>query len=157
MRECQTLPDTTTALMIGMGVGSAGASLAVPGLRLPPGDNVLLVNAGDASDHIIVSVDERIVMSRDMWDCFTDTTGIPRITPPYDFDTCSGFTGPRVRRWALDTVNVYREGDEDYVVVFDDALDVMADITGIEYVIVDDVGSAHVEAYLGHEGTGACE
>ena len=150
--ECQTLPDTTTALMIGMGVGSAGASLAVPGLRLPPGDNVLLVNAGDASDHIIVSVDERIVMSRDMWDCFTDTTGIPRITPPYDFDTCSGFTGPRVRRWALDTVNVYREGDEDYVVVFDDALDVMADITGIEYVIVDDVGSAHVEAYLGHEG-----
>ena len=36
--------------------------------------------------------------------------------------------------------------------MFDDALDVMADITGIEYVIVDDVGSAHVEAYLGHEG-----
>ena len=146
-QECQALTNTS-ALM----VGSAGASLVLPGLRLPPGDNVLLVNAGDASDHIIVSVDERIVMSRDMWDCFTDTTGIPRISEPFDFDTCSGFTGPRVRRWALDTVNVYREGDEDYVVVFDDALDVMADITGIEYVIVDDVGSAHVEAYLGHEG-----
>ena len=33
-----------------------------------------------------------------------------------------------------------------------DALDVMADITGIEYVIVDDVGSAHVEAYFGSRG-----
>ena len=60
--ECQTLPNTSAVI-----VGNTGASLAVPGLRLPPGDNVLLVNAGDASDHVIVSIDERIVMARDMW------------------------------------------------------------------------------------------
>ena len=145
--DCQMLKHTAVVM-----VGSAGASLAVPGLRLPPGEDILLVNAGDASGHIIVSVEERIVMSRDMWDCFTDTSNIPRIAILFGVDTCGGFGGPRVRKWTLDTVNVYREGDEDYLVMFDDALDVMADITGIEYVIVDDIGSAHVEAYIGHEG-----
>ena len=146
--DCQTLPDTTTALM----VGNTGASLAVPGLRLPPGDNVLLVNAGDASDHIIVSVAERIVMSRDMWNCFLDTNSTTKIAQLFGSATCGGFSGPRVRKWTLDTVNVYREGDAIYVAMFDRALKSMEEITGIGYEIVEDIESAHIEAYVGHFG-----
>ncbi len=144
---CQALPD-----LAAVEVGSAGASLAIPGLRLPPGDNVLLIDAGAASDHINVSVEERIVMRRDMWECFTDTSPISSIAAASGGATCSGFTGTRVRKWTLDMVNVYREGDEDYVTMFDDALNVIADITGIEYAIVDDIQSAQVEAYVGHIG-----
>ena len=149
-------PDDDVCYSMGTGetvtIDESGATVSIPGLRLAPGENILLVDAGNASDHVKVLVEERIVMSRDIWDCFTDTSDIPRIAMLFGVETCSGFTGPRVRKWTLETVNVYREGDEDYVLMFDDVLDVMADITGIEYAIVDDIGSAHVEAYIGHEG-----
>ena len=147
VKDCQTL-----AKPIVVTVGSTGASLAVPGLRLPPGDNVLLVNAGDASDHIIVSVAERIVMSRDMWNCFLDTNSTTKIAQLFGSATCGGFSGARVRKWTLDTVNVYREGDAIYVAMFDRALKSMEEITGIGYEIVEDIESAHIEAYVGHFG-----
>ena len=118
----------------------------LPPIKLSQSESTIRIEAGDASGETPVHVQERaVVISRDLWDCFYETevaTG----------ETCGGFNQPVVQKWTLKSLNVYREGDPLYIEIFDDVLDTISEITGVQYVIVDHVASAHVEAYLGHEG-----
>ena len=130
-------------------VGSDGSTVVLSDLRLPQGETSLKVIAGTASGEVVVNVEERIVgMSRTMWECFVDSARFDDL----GLGTCSGFESQHVRKWTLETVNLYREGDPSYVEVFDQSLDIFREITGIDYTIVDDVEQAHVEAYVGHQG-----
>ena len=139
--ECIEL-DTATEIQ----VGNEESTVELHGLRLPQGDITIRFQAGSGSGKVSVSVPAKAVgISRDLWDCFNDT--LIEFGP-----SCSGFDTPVVRKWEMKTVNVYREGDPLYIEIFDSALDTITDITNIEYVIVDDRSSAHVEAYVGHEG-----
>ena len=145
---CQVL-ETAGAVSI----GAEDSTVTVPGLRLPQGDGTLRIFAGKASGDVDVSVPERIVgFRRDMWDCFTDTNPIQQFAKWFGTETCSGFQNAVVRKWTLESVNVYRVGDPTYVQIFDDAISVMHSITGIDYVYVDDPENAQLEAYLGHNG-----
>lgn len=145
--KCQSLSDP-----VPIRLGSTASSVVIPELRLPPGQHPVVVFAGGATGRAEVEVEERFIMPREMWDCFLDDEGIPEVEAFLGFQTCSGFSEPTVRKWVLDTVNVYREGHPLYVRVFDEVVETIGGLTGIEYVLVDDVEKAHVEAYVGHEG-----
>ena len=106
----------------------------------------LQVSAGEFSGTFDTYVPERITgMSKDLWDCFTDIE-------VYRGDTCGGFDEPVVHKWELDEVNVYRTGDPLYIEILDEAVASIAELTGIEYHVVDDPEDAHLLAYVGHEG-----
>ena len=142
--DCQTVEPA-----VAVEIGTEGGTVNLSGLRLPQGATALKIVAGNASSELTVTVEERIVgFSRGMWECFIDSTR----SEDFANRTCSGFTEQYVRKWTLNTVNVYREGDPSYIEVFDSSLDYFHHLTGIEYVIVDDVETAHVEAYVGHTG-----
>ena len=140
--HCQTVHNTEADT-----VSKVGGRVVLPALRLPPGDNILLIDAGDASDHVAVSIEDRIVMSRNMWECFNDRTRIGQFRNL----TCSGFSEPYVRKWNADTVRIYREGDPSYIAILDHTLGYFHDNLGVEYEIVDEVESADVHAYVGHD------
>ena len=143
-------PDDDVCYSMGTGetvtIGESGATVSIPGLRLAPGENILLVDAGNASDHVKVLVEERIVMSRDIWECFIDRTRVEELANP----ACSGFAEPYVRKWNLDTVKFYRQGDPSYIAVLDLTLEYFSENLGVEYEIVDETESADVLAYVGH-------
>ena len=140
--HCQTVHNTEAGT-----VSKVGGRVVLSALRLPSGDNILLIDAGDASDHVVVSIGERIVMSRDMWECFNDRTRIEQ----FDNLTCSGFAEPYVRKWNADTVRIYREGDPSYIAILDHTLGYFHANLGVEYEIVDQAESADVHAYVGHD------
>ena len=144
---CQSLGDPVT-----MRLDPYESALVQMELRLPPGEHSLIVSGGELTGAVDVEVEEKIVMSRDMWECFNDGELIAEIVELFGQETCGGWVDSVVRRWVLETVNVYREGDPAYVEIFDDVLGVMSGLTGINYVIVDEVEAAEVEAYVGHEG-----
>ncbi len=125
--------------------GGSG-SVQLGDFKLPQGKNELIVDAGESSSMIEIEVEAKIVgITRDLWECFKDRF-------PVKDTTCGGFQGERILKWELDRVFVYREGDPEYVRIFDESLFNMGEVLGIEYVIVDDRESTHIEAYLGHEG-----
>ncbi len=144
---CQSLGDPVMVRL-----DSSDSSLVPMELRLPPGEHSLIVSGGELTGTVDVEVEERFIMSRLMWECFVETEVSDEMLRSYGLGTCSGFNRPQVRKWDLDTVNVYREGHPLYVEVFDELLGSFTELTGIEYVVVDDVDTANIEAYVGHEG-----
>ncbi len=129
---------------IELDVGRVAVKMKFPDLRLGQGVNAVYVDAGRASGSFNVEVPDRFVgASREVWNCFVDP-GRGRVRP------CAGLEGQRVRKWDQAMVNVYRDGDPHYVAVFDEALNHVELITGIEYEIVDSHDEADVEAYLAH-------
>ena len=142
-------PDDCVASdqLLAIGVDSEETSISIEELTVPPGTNTLRLNAGTASGTVEVNTPERIVgIERSVWECFNETEVA-------NGETCSGFTEPIVYKWNLDRVNVYREGDDEYIAIFDESLKVIETITGIDYVIVDNREDARIEAYLGHQGS----
>lgn len=127
-------------------IGSQDDTFELQQLRLPQGTTSMSIEAGSASGELEIHVEERFTgLSRDLWECFIDTT------PEFD-TTCGGFHSPYLEKWALNTVNVYRVGIEPYIEIFDEFIVTLGELTGIDYVNTDDPEKAHVEAYLGHEG-----
>ena len=115
--------------------------------RLRQGLNMVSIDAGRASGVVSVEVPVRTVgVPREVWKCFVDS-GRGRVQP------CAGLETQRVRKWDRATLNVYREGDPLYVKFFDEALDHVETITGIDYEIVESIDDADVEAYLAHRGS----
>ena len=128
-------------------VGRDSVKVKLPGLRLRQGMTTVSIDAGRASGSASIEVPVRTVgVSREHWKCFVDR-GRGRVQP------CAGLEGQRVRKWDRATLNVYREGDPFYVGFFDEALDHVETITGIEYEIVESIDEADVEAYLAHRGS----
>ena len=133
-----------SGVAVTMAPGAETAIVSLGDFKMPQGSNELIVEVGDSSSTIAVEVEPKIVgLTRDMWECFADSELV-------NWTTCGGFTGNRIRKWELKQVKVYREGDPEYVRIFDDSLLNMGEVLGIEYVIVDDFESAHIEAYVGH-------
>ena len=118
----------------------------LPTLRLPQGESTIQIEAGAASGIASVFVPtSAVVISKDLWDCFYET----QVTSG---ETCGGFNKPVVQKWTLETLNVYRDGDPLYIEILDSVFETISDITGTEYVIVDNPDAAQIEAYVGHQG-----
>ena len=114
--------------------------------KLPQGSNHIEVEANRGLSELELHVDERVVgITRDLWECFIDSNFV-------NGTTCGGFSGDRIEKWELEQVSVYRDGDPDYVAIFDESLLNLGALLGIDYVIVENYESANIEAYVGHEG-----
>ena len=138
--QCQQLDPA-----VELNLDNEGSVVQLPAVRLPQGESTIWIEAGAASGETSVHVLERAVgISRDLWDCFYETEVASG-------ETCGGFSQP-VLKWTRKSLNVYRDGDPLYIEIFDDVLKTVSEITGIEYVIVDRVSEAHLEAYVGHRG-----
>ncbi len=131
---------------ITLGTGSRTGRVPLGELRLDQGTNEFIIEANGETASATVHVEERIVgITSELWECFEDVEVI-------QWSTCGGFPSSTIKKWSADQVNVYREGDPEYVAIFDEILVNMGEVTGIEYVLVDDYQSAQIEAYVGHEG-----
>ena len=121
-------------------------------VKVPQGETKLHFSIGD-EDVLIADVDvpKRILgVSREVWDCFSDTSNLRREAGRDSGVGCAGWRNDFVTKWAVGKpITVWSTGDDEYETIFDEVLDYLGPLLNVEFERVNSKSMADLHAYLG--------
>ncbi len=120
-------------------------------LRLPSGETELHFAVGDDVLSADAVVPRRILgVSREVWECFSDTSNLRRRSERDEGVGCGGWRNDYVAKWRVgQPIRVWTTGESEYEAIFNEALDYLGPIMNLEFQQVESRSDANLHAYLG--------